>query len=352
MYRAVRSILFRLDAEAAHDLTVRQIERLQSVPSLLRAVERSARARAEGPEVALWGLRFRNPVGIAAGFDKNARMVPFLAALGFGFVEVGTVTFAPQAGNPQPRMFRVAEHGAIINRLGFNNEGAVAVAARLESLWNHRGRGESSGEQVPVFANLGKNRDVPLAGAAESYRMAYRMLAPLAHGVVINVSSPNTPGLRELQSPDHLRELLTVLRQERLRLAFRAPGDHPLLVKVAPDLSERELADVATVCLELADGIVATNTTVSRPGMSGAEGREAGGLSGRPLLSLSTEVVRRLRQLAGAGYPLIGVGGIFDAAGARAKLEAGADLVQVYTGFVYRGPRLPLHIAAGLRSNR
>jgi len=323
IYPLLRRLLFQLEAESAHEFTARQMEQLQQIPLALRAIERLCRPPASAARTLL-GMRFRSPIGIAGGFDKNATMMPFLAALGFGFIEVGTVTLHPQMGNPKPRLFRHAQHKALINRLGFNNEGADAVAARLR-------RWERS---VPTFVNVGKNRDVPLEGATEAYVECYRRVAPHADAAVLNLSSPNTPGLRDLQRPEHLEELLTAVQSVR---------SGPVLIKIAPDLDEVQIGEIAEVCVRLADGMICTNTTLDRlPGM-----HETGGLSGKPLWSKSTDVLRRVRARVGANYPLIGVGGVFTAEDVRAKIAAGADLVQVYTGFVYEGPGLARRLAKG-----
>jgi dihydroorotate dehydrogenase len=321
IYPLLRRLLFRLDAEAAHEFTAGQIAHLQQIPSVLRLIERYCRPPASAAR-RLFGLDFRSPIGIAGGFDKNATMMPFLAALGFGFIEVGTVTLRPQPGNPRPRLFRYPEQKALINRLGFNNDGADAVAARLRQ-WER---------SVPVFVNIGKNRDVPLGGVTEAYVECYRRLAPHADAAVLNLSSPNTPGLRDLQRPEHLEELLTAVRSVR---------SGPVLVKIAPDLDDAQIGEIAGICRSLADGMICTNTTLDRlPGMD-----EAGGMSGRPLLPKSTAVLANVRQRVGPDYPLIGVGGIFTADDVRTKIAAGADLVQVYTGFVYEGPLLAKRLA-------
>ena len=321
LYRAIRSLLFRLDAEEAHEFAARQMEALQQIPIALRMIH--AVCRAEAP-VRLLGLTFPTPVGIAAGFDKNARMIPMLAALGFGFIEVGTVTLRPQSGNPRPRLFRYPEHRALINRMGFNNEGADAVARRLET-WR-----EGSPAAPPVFVNVGKNRDVPLEGAADDYAACYARLAPHADAAVLNLSSPNTPGLRDLQRPEQLEKLLRAIDRKG-----------PILVKIAPDLDEGQLGEICDVAVRMVDGMICTNTTLDRlPGMN-----EAGGLSGEPLRARSNAVLRTVRARTGAGFPLIGVGGIFSAADAREKIAAGANLVQVYTGFIYEGPGLARRLA-------
>ncbi|MGK2856334.1 MAG: quinone-dependent dihydroorotate dehydrogenase, partial [Thermoanaerobaculia bacterium] len=268
IYGLAKELLFHLDAEAAHDLVTRQMARAQSFPLLLRAVRRTMLAPCAPRE--LWGLRFANPFGIAAGFDKNAELIPMLTALGFGFVEVGTVTLLPQPGNPKPRMFRYAEHEALVNRLGFNNEGAAAVAQRLERHWASLS-GEESREHPPVLVNIGKNKDVGLEAAAENYLRAYELLAPHADGVVVNVSSPNTASLRDLQRPEHLELILEALREARARTRFeRTRGEHPIVVKIAPDLDDVQLAEVCDLAVRLADGLTATNTTIDRTRLPGA----------------------------------------------------------------------------------
>jgi dihydroorotate dehydrogenase len=325
MYRLIRELLFRLDAEEAHEFAARWMERAQSIPALLRAIERFS---APPPQASreLLGMRFRSPVGIAAGFDKNARMMPMLAAIGFGFVEIGTVTLHPQPGNPRPRLFRYKNAKALVNRMGFNNDGADAVAARLRE-WPR---------SVPLFVNVGKNRDVPLEGAAEAYAACAAKLTPHADAVVVNLSSPNTPSLRELQRPEHLEPIVRAVKL-----------DKPLLVKIAPDIDEALLGEICDVCARLADGMICTNTTVEKP----AGITEAGGLSGAPLFARSTDVLQRVRARVGPWYPLIGVGGIFTREDVRAKLAAGADLVQVYTSFIYEGPGLPARLAREVANN-
>jgi dihydroorotate dehydrogenase len=321
IYRLLRRLLFRLDPETAHEIVATQIGYVQQVPLLLRAIERVCRP-PESAAREVWGLKFPSPVGIAGGFDKNATMMPFLAALGFGFLEVGTVTLHPQAGNPKPRLFRYPAEGALINRLGFNNDGADVIAARMRE-WERT---------IPLLVNVGKNREVPLERATEAYVECYRRVAPHSDAAVLNLSSPNTPGLRDLQRPEHLEELL---------LAVRSVRRGPLLIKIAPDLDDRQIDEICDVCVRLADGMVCTNTTLDRlPGMD-----ETGGLSGRPLMERSTAVLARVRERAGPSYPLIGVGGVFTAEDVRRKLEAGADLVQVYTGFIYEGPLMAKRLA-------
>ena len=321
MYRLIRSLLFHLDAESAHEWTAAQMERLQRIPLALQLI---ARVCASPPlPTTLLGMSFPNPIGIAAGFDKNATMMPMLAALGFGFIEVGTVTLRSQPGNPRPRLFRYPEQGALINRMGFNNDGADAVAERLAGWLS----------PVPLFVNVGKNRDVPLDAAADAYAACAAKLTPHADAVVVNLSSPNTPSLRELQRPEHLEPILRAVH-----------GGKPLFVKIAPDLDATLLLEICDVCARMADGMICTNTTVDRP----FPANEAGGLSGKPLLAKSNDVLAMVRQAVGAEFPLIGVGGVFTAGDARAKLAAGANLIQVYTGFVYEGPLLASRLARRL----
>ena len=315
IYPLLRRALFHLDAERAHEWTSEQMQHLQQIPILLRAMERICRPPAAAAREVL-GLRFRSPIGIAGGFDKNATMMPFLAALGFGFIEVGTVTLKPQPGNARPRLFRRPAERALVNRMGFNNDGADAIAARLRA-WER---------SVPVFVNVGKNRDVPLDGAVDAYAECYRRVAPHADAAVLNLSSPNTPGLRDLQRPEHLEALLHAVRSVRVG---------PVLIKIAPDLDDAQIAEICDVCRKLADGMICTNTTAV----------EGGGLSGAPLFARSTDVLRKVRAHVGASYPLVGVGGVFTADDVRAKIAAGADLIQIYTSFVYEGPGIARRLA-------
>jgi dihydroorotate dehydrogenase len=293
--------------------------------------------------VQLMGLHFPNRVGLAAGFDKNAYDVDSLGRLGFGFVEVGTVTPRPQPGNPRPNLFRLVPDEALINRLGFNNEGAAAVARRLES---RRYAGICA-------VNIGKNFDTPLQRSVDDYASCLRTVYAVADYVTINVSSPNTPGLRGLQDPGALRPLLLELANLREQLEPVHSKRVPLLVKLSPDLSDEQLLDVARELRELpVDGIVATNTTTTRPGpLKSAAAVEPGGLSGRPLHSRSVTVVRSLRAAMGPGFPIIGVGGIVSPEAGMATREAGADLLQLYTGLIYRGPALIRELLDIVRSS-
>jgi len=349
VYDLAKSILFRLDAEAAHDLVARQVVRAQSVPGAMSLVSRTM-AAAPVP-VYVWGLDFENPLGIAAGFDKNAEMIPFLRAIGFGFVEIGTVTFRPQPGNPKPRMFRYPAQRALVNRLGFNNEGAKAAAERLKSDWSDP-VGQAWRSRCPLFANIGKNKEVPLEAAAENYLECFRLVAPWVDGVVVNVSSPNTASLRDLQRPEHLEALLASLRQERDATDFvSSKGSHPIILKIAPDLDDGQLGEIVDVALRLADGLTATNTTIDRS-LLGQSAVETGGISGAPLLGPSTEILRKLRRLVGPEFPIIGVGGVMSGDDAAKKIDAGATLVQAYTGFIYGGPTFPGRVVERLAEGR
>jgi dihydroorotate dehydrogenase len=327
LYRALRPLLFRLDPERAHALTL----------GLLSAARRLNLHHLYGTHagsrpVQLMGLTFPNRVGLAAGLDKNAACVDALGALGFGFVEVGTVTPRPQAGNPRPRIFRIPRAEALVNAMGFPNEGVEAACARL--------RKRSFAGVCGV--NIGKNATTPLSDAAADYTHCLRAVYPLADYVAINISSPNTPGLRQLQAEEYLSPLLESLLDTRERLAAQLGRRVPLLVKLSPDLTDTDLEALAAVVRALGiDGVIATNTTVQRPGLGDLpDAARPGGLSGRPLHALATGVVRRLRALLPEGLPIVGVGGISSLDSAREMLEAGADLIQIYTGLIYRGPRL------------
>ncbi|WP_020648858.1 quinone-dependent dihydroorotate dehydrogenase [Solimonas variicoloris] len=338
MYAAARSLLFRLDAERAHELT---LETLRRAPAL--ATLPFARAPVDDP-VELLGLRFANRVGLAAGLDKNGECLRAWSRLGFGFVEIGTVTPRPQPGNPRPRMFRLPEHEAIINRLGFNNKGVDYLLERVAES-DYRG---------VLGINIGKNFDTPIERAADDYLIGLRKVYRAASYVTVNISSPNTKNLRELQSEDKLRELLTQLKAEAERLAQQHGKHTPLLVKIAPDVDDEQLDAIARVAREAGiAGLIATNTTITRPGLEAdPRAREAGGLSGAPLRPLADRTLAALRARVGTDFALIGVGGITSAEGARAKRAAGADLVQIYTGFIYRGPALVHDCAQALQAAR
>ncbi len=326
LYPLVRRALFQLEPEVAHELA---IALLGWVDPLL---PRSAPHGAAGLSQDVFGVHFPNPVGLAAGFDKNARLPHVWSRFGFGFAELGTITARAQPGNPKPRIFRLAAQQALINRLGFNNQGAVSVAERLSAALATR-------PAIPIGINLGKSKVTPIEEANRDYCDSYRRLAPLADYVTINVSSPNTPGLRSLQNTAALADIIDALRAVELDAA--AP---PLLVKVAPDLADDDLRDIAALAVERGiDGLIATNTTLERTGLPpGARHRdEAGGLSGAPLRDRSTEVIRTLFAHCGGRIPIVGVGGIFSGADAFDKILAGAQLVQMYTGFIYGGPASP-----------
>ncbi|HET6562622.1 MAG TPA: quinone-dependent dihydroorotate dehydrogenase [Marmoricola sp.] len=333
-------VLTHTDAESAHSAAFRAIRAARPV---LAPAGRRVRTRAS--RVEAMGLTFPGVLGLAAGFDKNAEGVDALAALGFGFVEVGTVTGEPQPGNPRPRLFRLPHDRAVVNRMGFNNDGAEVVARRLAE--RQAQRAGKSHSDVVLGVNIGKTKVVPEEQAVGDYEKSTRLLAPFADYLVVNVSSPNTPGLRDLQAVSKLGPLLTAVREAADAVAARHV---PLLVKIAPDLSDADVLAVADLALELGlDGIVATNTTVRRDGLTTpAEEVGAGGLSGAPLTDRADEVMRLLRGRVGPDLALVGVGGIGDVADARRRLEAGATLLQGYTGFVYGGPRWPARLQRAL----
>ncbi len=341
----VRPLLFRMESEKVHDLTLRGLAAVSGHEGLCGAL--AGWMDVPALPVRSMGLEFPNPLGLAAGMDKGAVAVPVWRSLGFGFSELGGVTWMAQPGNPRPRMFRVPGDGALLNRMGFNNPGAHVMASRLEA-WRRRGRWPSH----PVGVNLGKSKSTPLGEAAADYAGSFRLLRRWADFFVVNVSSPNTPNLRQLQDRAALDEILARLQEEND--GTRGVPVRPILVKVAPDLSWDALDDVLSLVKprRLA-GIVATNTTVGRPEAGSGAGRsvyrEAGGLSGRPLRQRSTEVVRHLFRQSKGSIPIIGVGGIFDAADAWEKVCAGATLVQAYSGMVYRGPGFAREVVAGLK---
>ena len=329
--RLVRPLLFSLDAETAHHLTINLLGRASQLDIALRVLRHF---RPASKPIALFGLNFPNPIGLAAGLDKNAVALPAWAALGFGFIEIGTVTAKAQLGNPRPRIFRLPEQQALINRLGFNNDGADSIAQRLGAL-----RESGRWPAVPVGINIGKSRVTPLEQATDDYLYSFRMLRDFADYITLNVSSPNTPGLRELQEPGKLSDLLRALGNE----AGTPPK--PLMVKISPDVSAAELKAILAVCEENGvAGIIATNTTLDHSSIA-PQLDQTGGMSGAPLRGKSTELVREIA--AHSTIPVIASGGIFDAESAREKFQAGAHLIQLYTGFVYRGPRLLREIIDG-----
>jgi dihydroorotate dehydrogenase len=345
VYRAIYAVLLRrLPAEAAHRAGFWLIRAAASVPGLAWALRRALAPRDPALRVRALGLDFPGPLGLAAGFDKDAEGVTGLAALGFGFVEVGTVTARPQPGNPKPRMFRFPAERALVNRMGFNNQGAAALAARLRAL---RAR---PGYRPIVGVNIGKTKVVPDAGAIADYVASAMLVADVADYVVVNVSSPNTPGLRDLQSSDKLRPLLAAVRSALDQASPRRRV--PLLVKIAPDLADADVDAVADLALDLGlDGIIATNTTISRDGLhdsAAVADAGPGGLSGAPLKARALEVLRRLHARAGDRLVLIAAGGIETADDARDRLAAGATLLQAYTAFIYEGPGWPRRVQKGL----
>ena len=333
-YGLARQVLFRLDAETAHELTIALLSRFPRSAGVLAGRIRPAPCR-------VMGLDFPNPVGLAAGLDKNGECIEAWGALGFGFVEIGTVTPRSQPGNPKPRLFRLEKHRALINRLGFNNHGVDALLDRVRASC-YRGI---------LGINIGKNFDTPLERAAGDYLHCLEKVYPMAGYVTVNISSPNTQGLRELQKGEALDDLLTRLKQAQTRLSDQHGRYVPLAVKIAPDMDDTQLCTVADALRRHhMDAVIATNTTVSRPGLESEPlAREAGGLSGTPLCARSTKVIRRLHQLLAGELPIIGLGGILTGADAAAKRAAGADLVQIYTGFIYRGPALIRECVEALR---
>jgi dihydroorotate dehydrogenase len=342
LYDLARPLLFRMDAEKIHELAVRRLEAAGRRPRIAKALR--SRYFMEDPKLAqeLWGVRFPNPVGIAAGFDKNAKLVNVLPHLGFGFVEVGTVTSEPQSGNPKPRMFRLPKDRALINRLGFNNDGADAIGARLA---------KAIPTTVPVGVNIGKARKVPNHEATADYVKTFEKLQPYGSYFVVNVSSPNTPGLRELQAREFLEEIVRALKAKNVEMARASGGrPRPLLVKVAPDVLPKDLEGILQVAQdERLDGVIATNTTTSRVGLKHVKvAQQEGGLSGAPLRERSTAMIREIHRATEGRLPIIGVGGIFTADDAWEKITSGASLVQLYTGFIYGGPATARWINEGL----
>lgn len=327
LYQAARSLLFKLDPETAHDLSLNSLNLMSSI-----GLNSLFRIKTMSLPVEVMGIKFPNPVGLAAGLDKNGIAIDGMASLGFGFIEVGTVTPRPQPGNPQPRLFRIPERQAIINRMGFNNQGVDALLKNIEK----------SRYDGILGINIGKNFDTPVENATDDYLICMRKVYDKASYITVNVSSPNTPGLRTLQFGDSLNELLAALKTEQARLAQLHGKYVPIAVKIAPDMSEEEFALVAASLKSYEiDGVIATNTTLSRAGVEDSPvAQEAGGLSGVPVRNAATKAIRILaRELDGA-LPIIGVGGITNGFDAAEKIEAGASLVQVYTGFIYRGPEL------------
>ena len=340
LYRhLLRPLFFQLDAERAHEIAMRALAACSRNPAL-RALLKTMAGRSEAPALAreVFGVRFPNPIGLAAGFDKNGVALRAWEALGFGFVEAGTITARAQPGNDRPRLFRFPEQRALVNRLGFNNRGADTLAAHFSKL-----RATGQWPSIPVGINIGKSKITPLDQAVDDYLYSFGRLHPYADYLVVNVSSPNTPGLRQLQGRGELSALLGAL--QAANRALERP--RPLLVKIAPDLTDGQIADVAALADEHAlAGIVATNTTIDHSALPADRRGETGGLSGAPLRARATAVVRLLASQT--RLPIVAVGGVDDADSAREKLDAGASLVQLYTGFVYGGPTLVREMVAAL----
>jgi len=339
MYSLIKKLLFLFDAEKVHVWVMERMELLYSIRLVRRWLRMVYITHDESLERTVWGIKFPNPVGLAAGFDKDAKYVDPLACLGFGFIEIGTVTPRSQNGNPKPRLFRLPQDKAIINRMGFNNRGVSKAAQRLRS----------RRERVIIGGNIGKNKDTPNEDAIKDYEECMQYLHGVVNYFVVNVSSPNTPGLRELQEKEPLTQLL--LRLQVVNRQQRTPK--PILLKIAPDLTNEQLNDIIEIIqITELDGIVATNTTISRDGLATNANDVAemgnGGLSGLPLQKRSTEVIKYIHERSNGKIPIIASGGIFTAADAQEKLDAGASLVQIYTGFIYEGPSIVKKICKGL----
>lgn len=343
-YALTRPFLFGMDAEAAHDLTMSLLARGQRTP-----LEWAWRNEPVYDPIELAGLRFPNRVGMAAGLDKNAQCIDALAAMGFGFVEVGTVTPKPQPGNAKPRMFRLPQGRALINRLGFNNSGLDAF---LHNVQQAHCRAQKSESTLLLGLNIGKNAVTPIEEATGDYLVCLEGVYPHADYVTVNISSPNTQNLRALQSDAALDALLSAIAERREVLATRHGRRVPVFVKIAPDLKEVQVKLIASTLQKNGmDGVIATNTTVSRVAVQGLQhAQEMGGLSGAPVFEASNEVIRQLRAALGSSFPIIGVGGIMSANDAVSKIQAGADVVQIYTGLIYEGPQLVTRAARAIKS--
>lgn len=339
-YALLRPWLFCLDPEQAHNLTLSNLDRAQRWGLLDKFISKPI---ADPQQVC--GIQFPNPVGLAAGLDKDGKHIDALASLGFGFLEIGTVTPRPQPGNPKPRMFRLAEAQAIINRMGFNNDGVEACVARVRQshFWQNGG---------VLGLNIGKNASTPIEEAASDYVLGMEAVYDIASYITVNISSPNTKNLRALQGEDMLRDLLRNLDDARKRLSDRSGIRKPVFLKIAPDLEQEDIHLIADLLVEFGmDAVIATNTTIARDAVQGLEhGDEAGGLSGAPVRAASNAVIKALKARLGDRLPIIGVGGILSGADAREKIRAGASLVQVYSGLIYRGPDLVNECAKALRS--
>jgi dihydroorotate dehydrogenase len=353
-YPLARPFLFGLDPEAAHDLTIGSLAATQCTPLKMAYAQK----RVSDP-VTLAGLNFPNRVGLAAGLDKNARCIDAWDAMGFGFVEVGTVTPLGQSGNPKPRMFRIPEKQALINRLGFNNEGLDAFVANVKRSQFHstlRNINKGKSPKTPqnrmlLGLNIGKNAATPIERAVDDYLICLAGVYPYADYITVNISSPNTKNLRALQSDEALDGLLGSIAQRRAELAQEHGSSKPIFLKIAPDLDEAQIKVIAlTLQKHKIDGVIATNTTLSLEAVQGLKhANEAGGLSGAPVLQASNAVITQLRTALGKDYPIIGVGGVFSGEDAQSKINAGADVVQIYTGLIYQGPGLVSEVAKALK---
>ncbi|TXK74365.1 quinone-dependent dihydroorotate dehydrogenase [Mesonia sp. HuA40] len=323
----IRPLLFKFDPEKVHHFTFKTLKFAFKIPGVEPLIRKRFAVNDISLEREVFGLKFKNPVGLAAGFDKDAQLFNELGSLGFGFVEIGTLTPKPQEGNPKKRLFRLKEDDAIINRMGFNNQGLASAVERLKK----------NKKQVIIGGNIGKNKITPNDQALLDYQKGFEQLFDFVDYFVVNVSSPNTPDLRALQDKEPLKKILFALQEQNKQ----KPKPKPILLKIAPDLSDEQLLDIIEIVQETnIGGVIATNTTISREGLQSENRKEQGGLSGKPLKSRSTEVIRFLSQNSKQSFPIIGVGGIHSANDALEKLEAGASLVQLYTGFIYEGPRL------------
>jgi dihydroorotate dehydrogenase len=324
--KIIRPLLFNIDPEKVHYFTFSALRKLFRLPGIQKVVRNKFFVDDKRLEREVFGIKFPNPVGLAAGFDKDAKLYRELSNFGFGFIEIGTLTPKPQPGNEKKRLFRLKEDGAIINRMGFNNGGVVEAVERLK---------KNNG--VLIGGNIGKNKLTPNESAVDDYLICFNALFEHVDYFVVNVSSPNTPNLRELQDKEPLTKLLNTLQQENLK----RPAQKPILLKIAPDLTDSQLLDIIDIIKNTKiAGVIATNTTISREGLTSPDKEEAGGLSGKPLKNRATEVIRFLSEKSNHAFPIIGVGGIMSAEDAIEKLEAGASLVQLYTGFIYEGPYL------------